>query len=57
MRSEMDDDLELCPKCSAESEQPVPEEPAHEAAAAVDAAEMSAPEQTEKAPVSAPEAA
>ena len=55
--SEMDDDLELCPKCSAESEQPVPEEPAQEAAAAVDAAEMSAPEQTEKAPVSAPEAA
>ena len=55
--SEMDDDLELCPKCSAESEQPVPEEPAQEAAAAVDAAEVSAPEQTEKAPVSAPEAA
>lgn len=55
--SEMDDDLELCPKCSAESEQPVPEEPAQEAAAAVDAAEMSTPEQTEKAPVSAPEAA
>ena len=55
--SEMDDDLELCPKCSAESEQPVPEEPAQEAAAAVDAAEVSAPEQTEKPPVSAPEAA
>ena len=55
--SEMDDDLELCPKCSAESEQPVPEEPEQEAAAAVDAAEVSAPEQTEKAPVSAPEAA
>ena len=55
--SEMDDDLELCPKCSAESEQPVPEEPAQEAAAAVDAAEVSAHEQTEKAPVSAPEAA
>ncbi|MCI6973661.1 MAG: hypothetical protein MR903_06915, partial [Clostridiales bacterium] len=55
--SEMDDDLELCPKCSAESEQPVPEEPAQEAAAAVDAAEVSAPEQTEKAPVSAAEAA
>ena len=31
----MDDDLELCPKCSAESEQPVPEEPAQESAAAV----------------------
>lgn len=55
--SEMDDDLELCPKCSAESEQPVPEKPAQEAAAAVDAAEVSTPEQTEKAPVSAPEAA
>ena len=55
--SEMDDDLELCPKCSAESEQPVPEEPAQEAAAAVDAAEVSTSEQTEKAPVSAPEAA
>ena len=55
--SEMDDDLELCPKCSVESEQPVPEEPAQEAAAAVDAAEVSAPEQTEKPPVSAPEAA
>ena len=55
--SEMDDDLELCPKCSAESEQQVPEEPAQEAAAAVDAAEVSAPEQTEKPPVSAPEAA
>ena len=55
--SEMDDDLELCPKCSAESEQPVTEEPEQEPAAAVDAAEMSAPEQTEKAPVSAPEAA
>ena len=55
--SEMDDDLELCPKCSAESEQPVPEEPAQEAAAAVDAAEVSAPEQTDKAPVSAVEAA
>ena len=55
--SEMDDDLELCPKCRAESEQPVPEEPAQEAAAAVDAAEVSAPEQTEKPPVSAPEAA
>ena len=55
--SEMDDDLELCPKCSAESEQPVPEDPAQEAAAAVDAAEVSAPEQTEKPPVSAPEAA
>lgn len=55
--SEMDDDLELCPKCSAESEQPVPEKPAQEVAAAVDAAEVSTPEQTEKAPVSAPEAA
>ena len=55
--SEMDDDLELCPKCSAESEQPVPEEPAQEAAAAVDAAEVSTPEQTDKAPVSAVEAA
>lgn len=55
--SEMDDGLELCPKCSAESEQPVPEKPAQEAAAAVDAAEVSTPEQTEKAPVSAPEAA
>ena len=55
--SEMDDDLELCPKCSAESEQQVPEEPAQEAAAAVDAAEVSAPEQTEKPPESAPEAA
>ena len=55
--SEMDDDLELCPKCSAESEQQVPEEPAQEAAAAVDAAEVSTPEQTDKAPVSAVEAA
>lgn len=55
--SEMDDDLELCPKCSAESEQPVPEKPAQEAAAAVDAAEVSTPEQTERAPVNAPEAA
>ncbi len=55
--SEMVDDLELCPKCSAESEQPVPEDPAQEAAAAVDAAEVSTSEQTEKAPVSAPEAA
>lgn len=55
--SEMDDDLELCPKCSAESEQPVPEEPAQEAPAADGTAEVSTPEQTEKAPVSAPEAA
>lgn len=55
--SEMDDDLELCPKCSAESEQPAPEEPVQEATAAVDAAEVSTPEQTEKAPVSAPETA
>ena len=55
--SEMDDDLELCPKCSAEPEQPAPEEPVQEAAAAVDAAEVSTPEQTEKAPVSAPETA
>lgn len=55
--SEMDDDLELCPKCSAESEQPAPEEPVQEAPAADGAAEVSAPEQTEEAPVSAPEAA
>lgn len=53
--SEMDDDLELCPKCSAESEQPAPEEPVQEAPAADGAAEVSAPEQTEEAPVSAPE--
>lgn len=53
--SEMDDDLELCPKCAAESEQPAPEEPVQEAPAADGAAEVNAPEQTEEAPVSAPE--
>ena len=55
--SEMDDDLELCPKCSAEPEQPAPEEPVHEAPAANGAVEANAPEQTEEAPVSAPETA
>ncbi len=53
----MDDVLKLCPKCAAKSEQPTSEESVQEASAAVEAAEMSTPEQTEKAPVSAPETA